>query len=507
MLAAAISLLLMLPGDAPRASDAEFLRRATLDLAGTIPTADQVRAFLADADPAKREKLVDRLLASPDYARRMEQAVTVMFLERRSGGKIPDAQWTESLRKAFAANEPWDRIVRAMISADGRSDETRPMMKLLADGAGGEPNRMTRDVGRLFLGRDLLCAQCHDHPTVKDYKQAEYMGLFAFLNQSKLQDDPKSKKAILVEGVATGKVEFSSVFSPAKKKQTGPRLPGGDEVAVPVYEKGQEFEQKPTKEAVGVPKFRPRELLADALVKHPQFARNSVNRLWFIFMGKGLIHPLDLDHRANPPSDPALLDGLTKEFVESGYDVRALVRKIVTGEAYGRGGPTSPSKPLSAEQMSASVLLATGVLDQVSKAKRAPGTTFSSKEYLSGKSTVPPTTLPEVQKLFLDVFANAAGEPEVGFQPSMTHALFLMNDKVVLGWLQPQPGNLVARLAALPADAVADELYLSVLGRPADPAERKAVGSFLERAPRGRDAALGELAWALLASTEFRMNH
>jgi len=507
MLHAAIAILLLLPGEAPRASDAEFLRRLTLDLAGTIPSADEVRAFTADPDPAKREKLIDRLLASPDYARRMEQAVTVMFLERRSGGKIPDAQWTDYLRKAFASNEPWDRIVRAMISSDGRADETRPAMKLLADGAGGDPNRMTQDIARLFLGRNLLCAQCHDHPTVTDYKQAEYMGLFAFLNQSKLQDDPKTKKAILVEGVAAGKVEFASVFSPAKKKQTGPRLPGGEEVSVPLYEKGKEYEQAPTKEVPGVPKFRPRELLADELVKHPQFARNSANRFWFLFLGKGIIHPLDLDHRANPPSDPALLDSLSAGFTESGYDVRALVRKIVTSEAYGRGGRSSPSKPLSAEQMSASVLAATGSLERVTKARAAEGAKFSCKEYLSGKSPVPPATLADVQRLFVEVFGNAAGEAEVGFQPSMTHALFLMNDKVVLDWLRSHPGNLVARLSALADPAVVDELYLGVLSRFPGEAERKEVGSFLERNAKDREQALGELAWALLASTEFRMNH
>src|SRR5688572_1441550 len=111
MIAFTVAVLLSLQESAPRASDAEFLRRVTLDLAGTIPTAEQARAFLADPDAGKRDTLIDRLLASPDYARRMEQAITVMFLERRSGGKIPDGQWSDYLRKAFAANEPWDKIV------------------------------------------------------------------------------------------------------------------------------------------------------------------------------------------------------------------------------------------------------------------------------------------------------------------------------------------------------------------------------------------------------------
>jgi hypothetical protein len=455
-----------------QSSDAEFLRRATLDLAGTIPTSDQARAFLADADPAKRDKLIDTLLASPDYARRMEQAITVMFLERRSGGKIPDAQWSEYLKKAFAANEPWDRIVRSMIATDGRVDDTRPAMKLLADGAGGDPNRMTNDVARLFLGRNLLCAQCHDHPSVKEYKQAEYMGLFAFLRGSKLQDDPKTKKPLLAETATPGKVEFASVFSTAKKHQTGPRLVGGDEIEI----------------ATAV---RPRELLADALIHHPQFARNSVNRFWFIFMGKGLIHPLDYDHKANPPSDPALLESLTGGFVESGFDVRKLVRRIVTSPAYAG----CPCKPLSAEQMAMAALTATGNLARL----RAENAKFNPRSYLNGNDKTPPASLPDVLKLFVAVFGNAEGEPEVGFQPSMTHALFLMNDRLILNWLKPADGNLVSRLSKLSGDAVADELYLSVLTRLPVAAERKEVAAY-----KGNVA---DLAWALIASTEFRMNH
>ena len=357
---------------------------------------------------------------------------------------------------------------------------------------------MTNDISRLFLGRNLLCAQCHDHPSVKDYKQAEYMGLFAFLSVSKLQDDPKTKKPVLAEIAATGKSEYASVFSTAKKHQTGPRLFGGEEIEIPTFEKGKEYEQPPAKGAAGIPKFRPPELLADELVRHPQFARNSANRFWFIFMGKGIIHPLDYDHKANPPSDPALLDSLTRGFVESKYDVRALVRKIVTSDAYARGGKAAPSKPLSAEQMAYSTMVATGNLDRIVRGPIPESTKFSAGGYLSGKSKLAPTSLPDILKLFVAVFGNAEGEPEIGFQPSMTHALFLMNDRLVLDWLKPAEGNLVSRLAKLSGDAVADELYLSVLTRLPVAAERKEVAAY-------RDVA--DLVWALLASTEFRMNH
>ncbi len=500
---------------APRSTDAEFLRRASLDLAGTIPAAEETRAFLADADPGKREKLVDRLLGSADYGRRMDQAVSLMFLERRSGKAVADAQWSEYLRKAFEANEPWDRIVRAMIGADGRQAETRPAMKFLADGAGGDQHRMTNDVSRLLLGRNLLCAQCHDHPIIKDYRQSEYMGLYAYLSQTKLQDDPKSKKSIMVETAAKGKVEYASVFSPAKKSQTGPRLQNKEEVEIPAFEKGKEYEVAPTRETPGIPKFRPRELLAEALVTHPRFARNSVNRFWFLLMGRGLVHPLDLDHAANPPSHPDLLDALVGDFASSGYDVRRLLRKIVLSEAYQRSsrtaeGSLSPPasyraallKPLSPEQLAWSVMRATGVLEEVLKAPA--GSKFTTKEYLNGRGPGP-ANLDEVLRFFAEIFGNSPGDPEVEFQPSMTHALFLMNERLVLDWLKARPGNLVDRLSKL--EDPAEELYLSVLTRMPEPEEKTEAAAYLARNRDRRAAALGELAWALLASAEFRLNH
>jgi hypothetical protein len=505
---------------APRAPDAEFLRRVWLDLAGTIPSSDQARAFLDDRDPTKREKLVDRLLASPDFARRMEQAVTVMFLERRTGQHVPDAQWSDYLRKAFAANEPWDRVVRTVLGADGRAVETRPAMKFLADAAGADQHRMTNDVSRLLLGRNLLCAQCHDHPIIKEFKQAEYMGLFAYLHQTKVQPDPKTKKAVMVETAATGKVEFASVFSPGKKSQTGPRLPGGSEVEVPTFEKGKEYEVPPSKDTLGVPKFRPRELLAEALVTHPRFARNSVNRFWFLLMGRGLVHPLDLDHAANPPSHPELLDALVTDFREHGYDLRRLLRTIVLSEAYQRSsrraeGPAPPAasyraalmKPLSAEQLAWALMRATGNLEAVLGAPIPEASRFNLKNYLNGKGGGP-STLPDVLRFFAEIFGNAPGDPEVDFQPSMTHALFLMNERLVLDWLKPRGGNLVDRLSKLKApDAVADELYLSVVTRRPEAPERAEVAAYLGKNAARREAALGELAWALLASAEFRLNH
>jgi hypothetical protein len=504
---------------AGRSTDAEFLRRASLDLAGVIPTSDETRAFLDDKDPAKREKLVDRLLASPEYARRMEQAFTVMFLERKSGTLIPDAQWRDFLQKSFTANEPWSHVVRKILLADGGA---RAGMKFMADEGKVDPQRLALDIGRLFLGKNYLCAQCHDHPRISAYKQADFMGILAYVNQSKVHQDPKTKQSMLIESPATGKVEFTSVFKPDQKSATGPRLPGGKEIDVPKYEKGQEYEKPPEKGgAPGVPKFRPRELLAHDLpsAENRQFARNAVNRFWFLLMGRGLIHPLDLDHPRNEPSHPALLDQLTDEFVASGFDVKKLLRRIALSESYGRSGllPAGVSdkkiapesfrvaipKPLSAEQMAYALMRASGNLDRIQKAPA--GAKFSTKDYLSGKLKEPPSTMADVMRFFTEIFGGASGEPEVDFQPSTTHALFLMNEKLVLQWLVPQEGNLVDRLSKL-ADPT-EELYLSTLTRLPDADERADAAAYLGKNASRRTAALGELAWALLASAEFRLNH
>jgi hypothetical protein len=508
---------------AGRATDAEFLRRASLDLAGVVPTPAETRAFLGEKDPAKREKLVDRLLAGPDYARRMEQAFTVMWLERRSGTLVPDAQWREFLRKSFAANEPWDQVVRNMLLAAG--PEARAGMKFMADEGKLDPQRLALDVGRLFLGKNYLCAQCHDHPRISDYKQADFMGLLAYVNQSKVHQDPKTKQAVLVESPATGKVEFTSVFKPEVKGATGPRLPGGKEIDVPKYEKGQEYEKPPEKGgAPGVPKFRPRELLARDLpsAENRQFARNAVNRFWFLLMGRGLVHPLDLDHARNTPSHPELLERLSDEFAAGGFDVKKLLRRIALSESYGRSGllPAGVSdkkvapesfrvalpKPLSAEQMAYALMQATGNLERISRAPA--GAKFTTKEYLNGKIQTPPSGLADVLRFFTEIFGGASGEPEVEFQPSTTHALFLMNEKLVLQWLVPQEGNLVDRLSKIAdSGAAVEELYLSALTRLPDAEERaEGVAYLAGNAPR-RTEALGELAWALLASAEFRLNH
>ncbi len=196
---------------APLASDEEFLRRIYLDLAGKIPTVKQAKDFLNDKSPNKRAKLIDQLLESPDFSRHMVNVFDVMLMERRPDKYVKRGNWRQFLRASFDANKPYDQLVREILSADGT--ETKPdAAKFYLDRI-GEPNLVTKDVGRLFLGMNLQCAQCHDHPLVNAYKQDFYYGINAFYNRSYLFTDKKKKRTFLAEK-AVGEVSFSSVFVP-----------------------------------------------------------------------------------------------------------------------------------------------------------------------------------------------------------------------------------------------------------------------------------------------------
>ena len=494
---------------APLASDAEFLRRVYLDLTGTIPTADEARAFLKDMAADKREALIDRLLASPEHARHMATVFDVMLMERRPDKHVPRAQWQEYLRASFAANKPWDELVREILSADGAEPAQRPAAKFLLD-RDAEPNLLTRDVSRLFLGMNLQCAQCHDHPRIDDYKQHYYYGLFSFFNRTTIFPD-KAKGATLAEK-ADGEVTYQSVFDPAKvTKSATPRVLDLVAVGEPKFDKGQEYTVAPAPNVRPVPKFSRRAQLA-AQVTHADnaaFRRNIANRLWALLMGRGLVHPLDLDHSANPPSHPELLDLLAADIAARKFDTRGFLREIALSQAYQRTSETPASmkevnpaeylvanlKPLSPEQLAWTVMQASGLTDAERKALGAKANEAALYAKLAGN--VAP---------FVATFSGQSGKAEA-FDARLEQALFLANGPLVRGWLAPRDGNLTDRLlkAATP-EALCDELYLSVFTRPPTAEERKDVADFLAKA-KDRPAAVREMVWALLASAEFRFNH
>ena len=326
-------------------SDVEFLRRIYLDLHGTVPSTDQVRAFLTDESADKRAKVIDKLLADPRFARFMATTFDVMMMERQADKHIKTPQWRAYLYESFLSGKGLDQLSREILSADGVDPKLRPSARFYLDRE-VETNRLTRDVGRIFFGMDLQCAQCHDHPLVDDYYQEDYYGIFAFLNRSFIFT-AKDKKVFFAEK-AEGNVSFTSVFT-KEAGESGPCLPASQPIKEPEFKKGEEYQVKPAKDVRPIPKYSRRQQLALLATsgKNQAFNRNFANRLWAHMMGKGLVEPVDFNHSDNPAVNPELMDVLSQELVAMKFDIRSFLRELALSQTYQRSldMPTELSLP------------------------------------------------------------------------------------------------------------------------------------------------------------------
>ncbi len=511
--------------------DAEFVRRIYLDLTGVIPTARQARAFLDDSAPDKRQRLIDDLLARHDYAIHMARVFDVMLIERRiptiNSYDVPAVKWRAYLAEAFAENRPWDQMVRDILSSDGTDERNSAGVKflLVRDVA---PHQLTRDVGRLFLGVDLQCAQCHDDPRIESYRQADYFGIYAFLQRVTAFRD-NDKNVSMVGETAVGKASFVSVFT-AKSSETNPRLPGGEMIADPEVEKEKEYVVKPGPKERGVPTYSRRLKLAELLPRAETqgFSRNIVNRLWAMLMGRGLVHPLDLHHAGNPPSHPELLDRLERWFVEHNYNLKALLREMLLSQTYQRSSVLpegvkelpddtfagAPLRGLSPEQLSWSLLQATGRIEQhFSRLEAQPMSAASKPDDAPPAWKLRMTQLEPLERQtqpLITVFAGLPGQPDGDFQPIVDQALHLLNSPAMLPLLRDEPSTLLKQLTAISeTEPLAEEVYLSILSRRPNADETTQVRELIEskKSAEDRREPLTALIWGLLLSSEFRLNH
>ncbi len=492
---------------APITDDVEFLRRICLDLAGRIPTADETRRFLDSSVPDKRTQLIDQLLAAPTYAQRMQELFHVVLMERRGDND----KWTHYLHTAFEQNKHWDQIVRELLFPDAEDESRRGAgffytKRIKANGQNPvDYPGLTRDVGRLFLGADLQCAQCHNHLFIDDYKQQDFQGLYSvYLNLSVkggLEFPAVTEKAM------DKKLEFVSVFDPTPR-QTGPRIPFAKDIEVP--------EQVKDGPPVSVLALLAHEFPTP---ENRLFSKNIANRLWFVMMGRGLVHPLDLHHSGNPPSHPELLDLLATEFASHQYDIKWMLRELALTQTYQRSGryPTAVAaengemavvnldqippqsyllfneKRLLAEQLLYSTLQATGNLDRL------------LQPAAEGK---PNPELVDLTTKYIAAFANEPREPEDQINPTVKGALFTLNDETSLHLLSRQPGNLIDRLMTMTDDPIlAEELYLSMFTRKPTDDERTELVAWLAQHSDDREKAIRTWAWSMLTSMEFVVNH
>ena len=491
--------------------DAGFLRRLHLDLVGVIPTAEEIRSFVTDSDPAKRDKVIDRLLADSRYPLHMRNRFHTMLMERMGD----DQSWLAWLQKSFEQNRPWNQMACEILTANPDDEEARGAAFFVAkrlENYGQNPvdfPGLTRDVGRLFIGQDLQCAQCHDDLFVDDYKQLDFQGLHVVFSNLQLRRDVQFPA--VSEKPLREKLGFISVFEAAEQK-TGPRLPGGPELVIPALPEEPEGDTKRRKEKTPPTPPVTLSLLASELATadYQPFVKNIANRLWYLMMGRGLVQPLDMHHSGNPASHPELLDELSKEFVDHAFDIKWMLGEIARSKAYQRSSAAEPGTPipspdsflvfnekrLSSEQLLQSLLVATG----------------ESKRYEQADQETPPAEglapLNELREQFIAAFSEPPREPEDEINASVKGALFLLNNQQVLQLLNPREGNLADRLSKIEAaDKVAEELYLSVLSRYPTDEESQYVSQLLKTVPLDREEILRQYTWALLASVEFYVNH
>ena len=319
-------------------SDAEFLRRVSLDLIGMTPTVAETRAFLADTSPDKRVRVVDQLLASPRFTRHLATTIDLWLMERRANPNVPQDEWYAWLLKSLREGKGWNILVRDILTADGSDPATRPASRFYLD-RGSEPNPIARDIGRVFFGRDLQCAQCHDHPLVDDYKQADYHGLLAFVAPGYVLPLKNGDKQINIHAEKAGSdLQFESVFIKGTMHRTPPRLPGAPLTDEPHFYPGEEYTVAPADNVKPVPKYSRIQVMAEQATNGSNrlFNENIANRLWAHMFGRGLVFPLDMHHPDNPPADPALMRILAERLAATNFDMRSFLRELALSQAYQR---------------------------------------------------------------------------------------------------------------------------------------------------------------------------
>ena len=503
-------------------TDFEFIRRVYIDVTGRHPTAEAVVTFVSDQSQKKREQLIDQLLSSPEHARRLQHHFDVMLLQRLPKKQIELANWQQYLFESMHSNKPWNQLVHELLTVDGTDAATRPAARfILARELKREET--VRAIGQTLLGRDLQCAQCHDHPSVGDYLQRHYYGISAFLSRSYLFTDPKSKVVSIGEK-AEGDVKFTSVFT-NEEDATSPRILDLDAIDDPTIEE-EPYVVKPDNNNRGVPKYSRRLQLASELTSEANsaFRLNIANRIWALYMGRGIVEPLDMFHADNPPSHPHLLEELAQFLVDQNYDLRTLTREILLSKTYQQPSkrPSESQnsepfviaelKPLSPEQLGLCLLQATGVLQTIYEKHRVAltqgedaidETTAEFKTNL--EAAVNKETAAHVDKV-VTTFASANQSSR--FDAAANQALFLLNSPLIQEWLD-QPENLLIKKlkSAENVSEAIGHVYITVLSRNPSSDELDLASDLVREFDSEQVAGYQHIIRLLICSAEFRFNH
>ena len=467
-------------------TDAEFLRRASLDLIGLPPTPEQVRAFLNDAAPSrlKRQRTVELLMARPEFVDHWSlKWGDLLKSNRKFLGEKGLWRFRDWIRESVAENKPYNLFVYELITARGSTyDNPAANYFLTAD----QPNTEMENTTQLFLGVRFVCAHCHDHP-FEQWTNKQYFELSAFFAQMGVEAGSRNLEKVVYDK-NDGEIVFPKTGRPAP-----PRFPYGQSLNVSTAE-GR------------------RQLLASWLTSkdNPYFSKAIVNRIWSYFYGRGIIDPVDDIRSSNPPINPELLDALTQDFIKHNFDLRYLIRTIVNSRTYQLSTRTNEwnandelnfshawPRRLTAEELMDAISIATGsrmIFKEVPTSFLAESLP-DSKVGMGG---------------FLDLFGRPQRESpcecERRSEVSLKQALNLINGDTVADSVADPKGRVATLILQGASDRkVVDDLYLAALSRPPTAKEFSQAEAYL-KADSNRAERTQDLLWALINSYAFLFN-
>ncbi len=480
-------------------SDTEFLRRVCLDLTGTLPPPDRVREFVASKDAQKRQKLIDTLMNTPEFIDywtfRLSDLFRVAFFANGYYTRSVQAYW-DWVRDSIATNKPYDQIALERISGLGSGGTSR---HFLNNAEVGKPEQKMAEEVRVFLGRRLDCAQCHNHP-FEAWSQDQFWGMAAFFGNMDLIGGWTGDSGVLFENPKRAEAVWN-----ASRKVVNPRT---QQEVKPTFLDGEPLSEEYRAD--------PRLKLAKWIVSQPYFAEAAANRFWGYFFSRGLVEPVDDFRSTNPPTNAELLRALAKDFREHGYDIRYLIRTMVNSRTYQLSSlPNETNKddlinyshalprPLDAEVLIDAISYVTGVPEEFEQNREKRGDLAIGTRAIS-------IVMPDVfRSRVLSIYGQPlrTSVPERKKKPSLGQALYMIAgydfvDKIA------KPGGRVDQLLAtgVPDAKIMENLYLLALSRL--PTEREQLKLEDLITPRStRREAFQDLLWALLSSREFAEIH
>ncbi len=495
-------------------SDSEFIRRVSLDITGTLPTATEAEKFLADPDPNKRARLVNELLDRPAYASYFALKWGDILRNRRDnivgvGGKQERTLALHGwIRDSLAKNKPYDQFVREILTAAGDFSGANAQPPVGWYNVLRTPQALVDDTAQVFLGTRIQCAQCHHHPYEK-WSQDDYWGLAAFFARVQLVD-PKKPTPAKANAKANAKdtrvilTTSGSVVGPHGKSYVKPRPLDGLELDVPSADD-------------------PRHKLVDWMVRpdNPYFARAIANRYWAHFFGRGIVEMPDDMRVSNPPSNEPLLDALAADFIANKFDLKHLIRTICNSKTYQLSSMPNAHNQKDKQnyarfyprRMPAEVLF--DAFDQVTGAPLKFVSAKGPKGGGGGAKTGALRAIELPDEAVKTPLLLAFGKPDRGSAcecersnaATLAQSLYMIGSTELHNKLKDKAGR-VARLAAdsRPSADKIREMYLWVYARPPVAEELQTVETYLKGNGHRRDA-YEDVFWALLNTKEFLFNH